>query len=355
MFPNALGWNTQLDSVRAASTSPHLPLARVTQVHRGGPTLLTEHGSRRGHLTGRLLQADESDRLVVGDWVHYAPLDDQEAVVVEVLPRRNQLARSAAGRTSRTQILVANVDLALIATAADADFKPSRLERYLTLVGAAAIEAYILLTKVDLDSEREAHLAECARLEPTGFLAISAATGEGIAELRALLGPGRTAVVLGSSGVGKSTLINRLLGEDSLATAAVRACDQRGRHTTTARHLIALPDGGVIIDTPGLRELLPVVDADALAEAFADLEALADRCRFRDCGHRGEPGCAVAAAITAGTLEQRRLDNYHKLQRETAHAQARSGEREAWAQKRTNRQFGIMAREAQNLKRKLRS
>ncbi len=354
MFPHTLGWNSQLDHVLSTSSCANLALARVTQVHRGGPTLLTEDGPRRGMLTGRLLQADEWERPAVGDWVQITPLDETEAVVVAVLPRLNQLVRTSAGRTGRPQVLVANLDLALIATAADADFNLSRLERYLALVGSAGIAARILLTKVDMDSDRSAQLADIASVSPDGCIAVSAATGEGLETVRALLGPGRTAVVLGSSGVGKSTLINRLLGEERLPTAAVRDSDQRGRHTTTYRNLLCLPKGGVIIDTPGLRELLPVIDASALAEAFADLEALADDCRFRDCGHHGEPGCAVQAAVEAGTIERRRLENYHKLVRETAHARARTGEREAWAEKRKNRQFGLMAREAQVMKRKLR-
>lgn len=354
MFPHILGWNHQLDHVLSALSSTTLALARVTQVHRGGPTLLSEFGPRRGHLTGRLLQADDWERPAVGDWVQIAPLDENEAVVVAVLPRINQLVRTSAGRTSRPQVLVANLDLALIATAADADFNLSRLERYLALVRSAGIDARILLTKVDLDSDRSSQLADIARIAPDSCIPVSAATGEGLDAVRALLGPGRTAVVLGSSGVGKSTLINRLLGEERLATASVRDSDQRGRHTTTFRNLICLPEGGVIIDTPGLRELLPVTDASALAEAFADIEALAEDCRFRDCGHNGEPGCAVQAAVEDGTLERRRLENYHKLVRETAHARARTDEREAWAQKRKNRQFGLMAREAQVMKRKLR-
>jgi len=255
----------------------------------------------------------------VGDWVLVRPpCGGGLAVVERVLPRRSALERRAPGGPTRSQVLAANIDVVFVVQGLDGDFNLRRLERTVAAVWASGAEPVVLLNKLDLVADRSAlHVA--GRVAPgVAVHPVCARDGRGIDVIPGALAPHRTGVLVGSSGAGKSTLLNRLLGSERQATAAVREDDSRGRHTTTARRLFLLPAGGALIDGPGIRELQLWEASDALERTFSDIEALARECRFRDCTHSGEPGCAVMAAVAAGELPPDRLESLHKLQREAA-------------------------------------
>jgi ribosome biogenesis GTPase len=292
-----------------------------------------QHGERSAVLAGRLRHAAASreDLPAVGDWVAIAAADaDGTTTIHLVVPRRSAFLRRAV-YTVEGQVVAANVDVALIATALPDDLNLHRLDRYLTLGWESGATPVVVLTKADLSHDVPAAIARVrTSASVPDVLAVSAATGEGIDRLAEYLIRGRTAVLLGSSGVGKSTLVNRLLGETHLRTADVRD-DGRGRHTTTHRELVTLANGALLIDTPGMREL-QLWNADTgLDTAFSDIDELAGRCRFRDCGHNGEPGCAVIEAILRGVLAADRLEHWRKLERELAYMAVKQDERAASA------------------------
>jgi ribosome biogenesis GTPase len=268
----------------------------------------------------------ESQRAAVGDWVLAAP-DGPRGLhrIVRVLDRRSMLARKVAGAVTAEQVLAANVDVVLVVMGLDGDANPRRLERWTAAVWESGAEPVVLLNKADIADNAAAALAAASAAAPgVAVHLVSAATGAGTEVVGELLARGhRTGVLVGSSGAGKSTLVNRLLGDARQRVAAVRAHDHRGRHTTTARELFALPCGGCLIDGPGIRELQLWSDGDGLDTAFADIAALAADCRFRDCRHAGEPGCAVAAAVAAGALAAERVSSFHKLVRELTSLAAR--------------------------------
>ena len=271
-------------------------------------------------LSGRLLKSlNKLSRPVVGDWV--AVIDGADrASIQHVLERRTTLVRRAAGTKSEPQVVAANVDVFFVVTAANRDFNERRLERYVTAVWNSGAEPVVVLNKIDLDTDLEPMLEAIERAAiGVPVVRASAATGAGLDELREHIGPGRTVSFIGSSGVGKSSLTNRLLGRDVQAVAGLRN-DDRGRHTTTARQLIELEGGGVLIDTPGMRELGLLDDAGGIETSFTDVLAFAERCKFRDCAHAGEPGCAVTAAVARGELPAERFAGYRKLLAEVAAA-----------------------------------
>jgi len=263
-----------------------------------------------------------ADLPVTGDWVAIRRVDPALALIEQVLPRRSKIARRAVGRRAEEQVLAANVDLAWIVCGLDADFNIRRIERYLAIVRDGGVDPVIVLNKADLCPDAGAALDEVRRTTRCAHvLAISAQTGLGCEAIHATLSPGATAVLLGSSGAGKSTLLNRILGVQIHKTAPTRESDARGRHTTTTRELIELPSGASLIDTPGLREIQLWVAADTITAVFDDIAELAAQCRFGDCTHTGEPGCAVRGAVDAG-----RLESFHKLRREAG----RLTEKERW-------------------------
>jgi ribosome biogenesis GTPase len=315
----ALGWDDVLADALAALPAAGTP-ARVSRADRGG--ILTVE-TADGVLRARVRRRDHGPlQPVVGDWVVLGEdRAEGDPLVDTVLPRRGELVRqSPADRGAAAQVLAANVDVTLVVTGLDNPVNQRRLDRFLTLAWQAGTVPVVVLTKTDRCDDVDAVVAETAAAAlGADVIAVSAVTGEGLAQLSAHLLPGRTAVLIGPSGAGKSTLANALAGNARLATGAVRD-DGRGRHTTTARELLRLDGGALLIDTPGLRELA-LWDADeGLAETFADIEELGATCRFGDCSHEHEPGCAVQQALADGTLPAARYESWHKLQRELAHA-----------------------------------
>jgi ribosome biogenesis GTPase len=314
-----LGFDAERAADLTALERPDLEPARVAAVHRGGVDLLAAGGPLRGRVPGRLRHAAAApaDLPAVGDWV---AVDTGSGEIAAVLPRRGGIARRAADGRPVAQVLAANVDVALVVSSLNRELNLPRLERHLALAADAGVEPVVVLSKADLEAEPEARAAEVARAlgGHVPVVALSVVTGAGMAALAEWLRPGVTAVLLGSSGVGKTTLRNALAGGPSAATAPVRERDDRGRHTTTARELVPLSSGAVLIDTPGLRLPRLWLEAGGLAAAYADVETLARGCRFADCRHAGEPGCAVAAAVAEERLDPRRLVQHEKLAREQA-------------------------------------
>ena len=320
------GW----DEEWAAAFMPHaaagLQPARVVRQDRGAWEIQTEAGVRSAEATGRFrlaLESGEAELPAVGDWVAVDPRPTcDRAGIVATLPRRTCLSRQAIGRATREQVLAANVDVVFLVSALDAGrgFNLPRLERSLALVRASGAEAVVALNKADLcdDVAGRVREAQSAAVDAP-VTAVSATEGWGVDELHSWLDGGRTGVLLGPSGVGKSALANALLGEARQATGPVREEDARGRHTTTRRELFRLPSGGLLIDTAGLREFQPWDAAGDLDAVFPEVAELAAKCRFRDCRHEGEPGCAVQLALGDGSLDARRFEHYLRLKREQAY------------------------------------
>jgi ribosome biogenesis GTPase len=302
---SALGWRTEWRSHLERELEP----ARVVAVHRGALDLYTAAGVVRTRLPGRLIFAGTD--VAVGDWVGLA-----DATVRSVLPRHSALVRDAAGRATRPQTLVANVDLALLVSALGSEFDPDWIERCLVAIWESGAAPEIVLTKADRINDPRPLVDQVDAVAPgVPVHVVSAISGAGCEQLRARIAPGATAVLLGSSGVGKSTLVNHFAGSELMATAETQAGD-KGRHTTSHRQLILLPGGGIVIDTPGLRELHLWEATSGLQDTYADLDALTSECRFADCTHRGGPGCAVIAAVQSGALSPERVQRWRKLERE---------------------------------------
>jgi ribosome biogenesis GTPase / thiamine phosphate phosphatase len=338
---DALGWNAELASAFEQLEDDNLFPARIAAQHRGEFVLFAEDGDVRARAAGRLFYNHEvgGQLPAVGDWVAVTP----PATIASILPRRSAFIRKNAGQDSTEQVLATNVDAAFLLAGLDDDFSLRRLERYITIAWESGAQPIVVLTKADLASDvGEAVLSVESVAIGVPVHPISNVTGEGLAALDAYVQPGRTVVLLGSSGVGKSTLLNRLAGEDVMLTREV-AADGTGRHTTTHRELVQLPGGGMVIDTPGLREL-QFWEGD-LSAAFEDLEALALECKFRNCAHVQEPGCAVQAAVDNGTLELDRLRSWRKLQRELEAVAARTDMRLRIARKKRWKQMASVARQ----------
>lgn len=310
----------------APSRADGLVPGRVVRAERGLCDVVAETGPVRAAVVPA---AASRDRLTpcTGDWVAVRPAGTAaSATVVEVLERRTAVVRATSSRTSHAQVLAANVDTVAVAVSLADPLRHGRIERMLALAWDSGATPVVVLTKADRCADTQRAAAEVAEVAPgVEVLVTSASTGEGLDVLTAVLAG--TVVLLGPSGAGKSTLGNRLLGEDLLATGAVRDSDGKGRHTTAWRELLPLPHGGVLLDTPGLRGV-GLHDADkGLDQTFAEITERATDCRFADCAHSTEPGCAVLAAVEDGRLNQRRLDSYHRLQRENAHAASRTDAR----------------------------
>ena len=295
---------------------PGIP-ARVTAVHKERYEIVCRHGITHARLKTKEYFVDTQDFPTTGDFVMINYIDNGDSQIIATLPRRTFFSRREPGPIPRDQAVAANFDYVFIMQSLNLDFNPKRLERYLTLAWQSGATPVILLTKADLVEDYWDYLTQVERVAAgVNTHVVSAHTGYGLNRLNAYLQPGKTAVFLGSSGVGKSSLVNALAGEEIMTVNAIREDDSKGRHTTTHRQLIRLQSGVMIIDTPGMRELGMWDVSDGLGDAFADVEKHLGKCRFSDCQHKSEPGCAIRAAIAAGQLEEARWESYRALQEE---------------------------------------
>ena len=325
-----LGWTPEFREHLDALEMPELVPARVVRQDPYSYWVMIGQATVLAELTGRLRPggADGHDRPAVGDWVALVPHQENETAIIHaLLPRRGGFTRQRAGNVTGAQIVAANIDIVFVVMGLDGDFNLRRLERFLALCWNSGATPVVLLNKADLSENLAAHVKSVEEVAlNTDIHALSAKQGDGFDAVERYLAAGRTIAFIGSSGVGKSTMVNRLVGADRMAVGEVRGDDDRGRHTTSHRELIVLPGRGVVIDTPGIRELQMWGDEDALRGAFPDIEDLAKSCKFRDCGHESEPGCAVRAAAASGAVGDKRLRSYLKLKREVAQLVARRSE-----------------------------
>ncbi|HJQ34953.1 MAG TPA: ribosome small subunit-dependent GTPase A [Pyrinomonadaceae bacterium] len=329
------GWSDSFASAFAAYAEEGFEPGRVFLQHNRALMLYTAAGETPAETTGRLRfhARGAEDLPAVGDWVVIRRAGDG-AKVHEILPRRSKFSRRAAGSETAEQIVAANVDTVFLVTGLDNDYSPRRVERYLIMAWESGAEPVVVLNKADLVEEAEERRAEIERVAPgVPVLLLSAKRGVGVEQLLPYIERGRTVALMGSSGVGKSTIVNRLLGSEVQRTAEVRLSDARGKHTTTHRELFVLPGGGLVLDTPGMRELQLLVSERGLRETFEEIEEAAAACRFSDCRHEGEPGCAVREALDSGEIDPNRFNSYRKMQAEMRHAATLIDQRKAQDEK----------------------
>lgn len=347
---STLGFGPFFEQQLPSSGDDNVVIARIAAEHRGAYEVWSTAGSGRAQLAGRLrLELEDSGPPGVGDWVvvNDAPGPDRTAIIERVLERRTVFSRGAAGREARTQVIAANVDLVFVVCGLDTDFNMRRIERYLARIWASGAQPAVILNKADVCADPWMRVAEVERhVVGVPVQVISALGSEGIEAVRACIHDGRTVALVGSSGAGKSTLVNALLGEERMRTGEVRTSDGRGCHVTTHRQLVLLPGGGLLLDTPGMREL-QLLDEDGIDLVFGDIAALAGQCRFRDCSHDSEPGCAVRAAVESGELDADRFEHYRKLERE---AQANELRHDEHRRRQAERVWGQLSDEVAQLR-----
>jgi ribosome biogenesis GTPase len=355
---NNLGWSKafadHFQEVTAAM--PDAIAARIVREDRGQYRSIADGVNHTAEVTGafRHAHAAMEDFPAVGDWVVATKVGGEDKLRIHaVLPRKTAFSRTAAGNTSDVQVVAANVDSVFIVMGLDGDFNARRAERYVALAYESGARPVIILSKCDLTNSLGRSISEIEDVAiGVPVHPVSSIRGQGVDDLAPYLAPGQTVACLGSSGAGKSTLINALLGEELMATGAIREDDSRGRHTTTHRQLITLPNGGSLIDTPGMRELQLTGDEQSLGSAFADVEAIGEQCNFRDCSHGNEPGCAIREALESGELDSARYRSYQKLERELAYTQRRQAESPAYEERRHMKSLHKYYKRVQNENRK---
>jgi ribosome biogenesis GTPase len=347
---SALGFGPFFEQQLRPSGGDEVIPARIAAEYRGAYEVWSTTGSGRAQLAGRLrLELEDAGAPGVGDWVVVkdAPDPGHTTIIERVLERRTVFTRGAAGREARVQVIAANVDLVFAVCGLDADFNVRRIERYLARIWASGAQPAVILNKADICADTAARVAEVEKhAVGVPVHGISALHSEGIEAVRASIHDGMTAALVGSSGAGKSTLVNALLGEERMRTGEVRASDGRGCHVTTHRKLVLLPGGGLLLDTPGMREL-QLLDEDGIDTIFGDIAALASRCRYRDCRHETEPGCAVKEAVESGALDPDRFEHYRKLERE---AQANELRHDEHRRRQAERVWGQLSDEVAQLR-----
>ncbi len=348
---SALGFSPFFEKQLKAPLPGEAVPARIAAEHRGGYEVWSSAGAGQAQLAGRLREQLEGQALPgVGDWVvlRGAPDPDGVSVIDRVLGRRTVFLRAAAGRATGEQVIAANLDLVFVVCGLDADYNPRRIERYLALILASGARPEVILNKADVGRDVDVRLSEVeARAGGAPVHLTSALRAEGLEAVRGRIEPGMTAALVGSSGAGKSTMVNALCGEQLMATGEVRASDGRGCHVTSHRQLVLLPGGGLLLDTPGMREL-QLCDDEGLNAVFDDIAELAAGCRFRDCRHHDEPGCAVRQAVAEGQLDADRLEHLHKLEKE---ARAFEIRHDARLRRKSGRVWGQLYDEASRLRR----
>lgn len=349
------GWNDAWTARFAPHSADGCVPGRISVEHRGLYHFHGPHGEGVAQVSGRLrhLAAGRADFPAVGDWVALRTSPDAgPATIAAVVDRTNKLSRKAAGLSGEEQLLAANLDVLLLVTSLNLDLNPRRLERFLAAAALPECQVVLLLTKSDLCDDPAAVVEGLRDQLAVPVHAVSALAGDGLDSLTTYLSAGRTAAMLGSSGVGKSTLLNRLLGVERQDVFAVRQDDDRGRHTTTHRELVALPTGGLLIDSPGIRELQLWAEGADVDAAFDDVARLAEGCPFSDCSHEHEPRCAVLRAVDEGVLDRGRYESFLKLRRELAYEETRTDSRAARERKERERQIHRTYRKIQRQQRK---
>ena len=344
MKPEDLGYNETLEKYRLEHNLSGFEIGRVVTEHKERYIVRTAEAELEAEITGHLRYTARTreDFPAVGDWVAVSPYDTGLAIIHAILPRSSIIKRQAVGSTGEVQVIATNIDYAFLVQAVDRDFNVNRLERYLTICHASKVQPIIVLTKTDLiDSTRLTEITQSikARIKDAPIIAVSNETQSGIEELQAFIRKGKTYCMLGSSGVGKSSLLNNLSGRAVMRTDAISRSTSKGRHVTSHRELVILEHGGLLIDNPGMREVGIADTSGGLEATFDAIARLAQDCKYKDCTHTSEAGCAVLAAVEAGEIDRASYENYLKMEREKAHFQATLAER-----RKKDKAFGKMIR-----------